>query len=480
MMFSPRYVDAQTGRSFGSQRAINDWYTERRRKRAQAQAKAAKKAQKKAAKAWAKNPTNPENVFKEWQKAQDEAKAANEARYEEIKQGYDAASAASKQGYGDLLARSEAGYADLAAKNQAGYADLAAETRGGYADALAASQAGYADLAAQTGQGYSDALAASQRGYGDWEKDAMALLEGLGTTERGRIRDRWASRESGAMQDLVSRGLKNSSDLGGVRRGMGKYEDIALGALDESIRAQNLNTMGQVRGSGLSAANVIRANQLAAQQNLGTAGLSAANTLTSAGLATGANLGSAGLASGANIGSAGLAAGNTIGAGAIAAGTNLATGKLGAIERRTDEYPSYEMMVQLAQQQGYGQGYAGGRTAYGGGSTGGGRNILGGGQTLNRSGASAGQTAGRVDKTYSATPQYYGGQQKAAAEAARGASVRRAEDMWAEQKRRLAQQRAARLAKQNTAANVTSQLNSFFDFQNRYNTDPYNPSGRSY
>jgi len=188
------------------------------------------------------------------QTAQNEAKQANESRYQDILQGSN----------------------DILGSNQARYADL-----------LSGSDKRYGDLA-------NDSDARRQR--------ILNTLVGSGQQEATDIKQNWANQQAGAEQNLVSRGMANTTLRNDAGRAATKGMSNDLGRLQDRLR----NTVAGYDAS----------------------------------------------LSGDTLGIQGQGVQSALGIGNQAIGdmTNLGQSKLGFMERRTDEYPAgNDLMTLLGQ-----------------------------------------------------------------------------------------------------------------------------------
>jgi hypothetical protein len=145
-------------------------------------------------------------------------------------------------------------------------------------------------IASALGRGYGDLGG----GYAQREADVLGRIQGLGATERANINEQYDSAAAANDAALRSRGLGASSLIGGARTQSERGRSRALGALGESLRAQEAGAIGQLRGEALSAqerglqgvANAGQAN-LGRMANVGLTGLGAAER----GIGTGIDLG---------------------------------------------------------------------------------------------------------------------------------------------------------------------------------------------
>lgn len=216
------------------------------------------------------------------QTAQNEAKQANETRYQDI-----------LQGYGDMIGSNQARYADLIAGSDSRYGGLANE-------------------------------------YDTRRQRILDTLVGSGQQEAADIKQNWANQQSGAEQNLVSRGLANSTLRNDVGRAATKGMRNDIGRLQDRLRNQVAGYDAQLSGDALG----VRGQGV--QSALG------------------------------------------YGAASIDDMTNLGQNRLGFMERRTDEYPETSNMASvLGAMYPSLMGAESGGTSYGNasGGLGGGRNL---------------------------------------------------------------------------------------------------------
>lgn len=127
--------------------------------------------------------------------------------------------------------------------------------------------------------------AAGVAGYGDLLKRVLGEMDGLGNVEHGRIDRNFNNAESAGMQDLIDRGMLNSSNLPSLRVGTARDRSEAHGALAEQLRRER---SGAIREIGGNAMNFLVNNDL---NKLGTMLNARGNTLGAVDTANTRNLG---------------------------------------------------------------------------------------------------------------------------------------------------------------------------------------------
>lgn len=241
-------------------------------------------------------------AFQDFQRAQDAARTANERRYEQLLQGFGGLNTQQNQNIGGITE---------------GYNDRLGGATGQYADLLA----GYGNVGAEANQEYSDLAAL----YGGLTNRTMGRLEGLGQTEAANIQERFARQAADADQDLISRGLSNTTVRPTVQRGIALDQSRAQTELAEQLaREKNAQDMATA-GMALPALERFTG----ARSDLGMAGLQAGERFTGAQ----ADLSEQGLQFSER--------GNQ-------AQMDLGRALLGVIENRQDLYPDFNNLTQLA------------------------------------------------------------------------------------------------------------------------------------
>jgi hypothetical protein len=119
-------------------------------------------------------------------------------------------------------------------------------------EAQAHALAGYGQLEAQAFARNKQALGTQQRGYqqliGGYDRlqeQALAGLEGAGGARRQEIADQYAMSSGQATQNMISRGLGNSTVTTAVQRGVDADRSKSLNSLEESLRQQKADVMGR-------------------------------------------------------------------------------------------------------------------------------------------------------------------------------------------------------------------------------------------
>lgn len=212
------------------------------------------------------------------QRAQNEARAANEEAYGE---GQDLLSGLrdrtlgtyddiSQQALDDMLRYAQYGreqYAPIVG----GYGDLAQSIGGAYRGLTGDLNRDYAGLQRDLYPRYGERTATAgseggritenlRSGYGDLgnlydERTArnLASLEGLGEQEEADIRRGYGSLEQTALADLAQRGLGASTINTGTRQGVAREQTDALGRLNERLRRERIGLDTALSGEALAA-----------------------------------------------------------------------------------------------------------------------------------------------------------------------------------------------------------------------------------
>lgn len=110
--------------------------------------------------------------------------------------------------------------------------------------------------------GYNSALASQQAqqqqimgGYNQLQSNVLGGLAGQGQARSQEIADQYTARQGQATQNLVSRGLGNSTVQSAVSRGLAFDESKSQNQLTEAIAAQNAQYQSQLGLAGLGYQN---------------------------------------------------------------------------------------------------------------------------------------------------------------------------------------------------------------------------------
>lgn len=259
-----------------------------------------------------------QQLLDEYRQSEQEARQANEQRYQDILQGYTDMTGASAERY-DTMAENIDNRYDAALKELLALSGQAREQLGGE----------FQQQRGETDEAYQKRL-----------DTMMNTLKGAGRQEARDINQ--ASKESLEAQKarLRRQGIGNTTVGETMRLGVGRERNDALGRLNERLLNQQLATYAQGSGERLAALQGLDAQRLSTLASLYGQELGAAAGLRGQGLS---------------------------GAQAIQAARNqtqdqLAQNRLNFMERKTDEYPDLSTLIQLMNAQGQGaggQGYTG-------------------------------------------------------------------------------------------------------------------------
>lgn len=147
--------------------------------------------------------------------------------------------------------------------------DLAGSYQSAYNTALGQNQANYNNILSgyqQTLQQQQTGQAAISKGYNQLYNQVLGGIQGIGQSQAQAIADQYAQASGQSQQDLINRGLGNSTVLSSVQRGNQLDKSKADVALANQIAQLTAGYQSQLGGAGLNYAN--QANmQNAAQQN---------------------------------------------------------------------------------------------------------------------------------------------------------------------------------------------------------------------
>lgn len=147
--------------------------------------------------------------------------------------------------------------------------DLGSAYQSAYNSALAQNQANYSNILKgymQTLQGQQTAQQAIGSGYSQLYNNVLKGIQGVGKSQAQAIADAYAQQSGASQQDLINRGLGNSTVLSSVQRGLQADKTKADTALANQIAQLTAGYQSQLGGQGLAyAAQSAAANT--AQQN---------------------------------------------------------------------------------------------------------------------------------------------------------------------------------------------------------------------
>ena len=91
------------------------------------------------------------------------------------------------------------------------------------------------------------------QGYQDRYDTGMGMLEGLGETERGRINRSYDNQVNSIGVNLTNRGLNNSTIAGNMQNATNRNREESQGMLSEMLRREQLGTHNQLSGDQMQA-----------------------------------------------------------------------------------------------------------------------------------------------------------------------------------------------------------------------------------
>ena len=222
-------------------------------------------------------------LTEEYQTAYNEAKAANEARYQQILTGYGTRYNQAMTGLG--------------------------QSRTAITGQLASNRAELLSGIEGRGTNISGKLASNRA-------EVLGGLEGLGKEELAGIGRQYTRERASASQGLISSGLYSTTVAPAVLGGVGRREGYAVGAAQERLRRERLGHLSQLGTQELQAMERLGSEKLGYLSQLGAQELQALKEMS---------------------------------AQELMAKTGLKKEELDFMERRTDEYPSESLYVQLMQ-----------------------------------------------------------------------------------------------------------------------------------
>jgi hypothetical protein len=186
-------------------------------------------------------PGTPQSVMDSYQKAQNEAKAANETRYN------------------DMLTKQ--------------------------AEASAALGGGYRDLLTKTGTDWTNLINDQNRDYTERERQGMGMLEGINQQAASDVRQDWGARDAATQAQMNTAGLGNTTVGASMRMGNEREKQKDLRRLTEDtmrtkfgayeglsgdrIRADAAGKTGMLSDLGRVGENAVKSNYGSSQDLLG-------------------------------------------------------------------------------------------------------------------------------------------------------------------------------------------------------------------
>ena len=283
----------------------------------------------------------------DFQTKHDEANQANIDRYDEMLAGYDTMHGNVMGGLGDASSAAQAGYQGVIG----GYGALTNELRGGYGDLQKRTMGGIAgDVQANEAQ-YANILG----GYGDLRDRVLGGMETLGQDQLAESRKGYDESLAATMSQLAARGLGGTTVGASIRQGTDRGYQDAVRGIQESVLARKA-----AADMGISQAQLAQSGQFQnAREAQQMRRIAADMGISQAGMGAVAGMGQAGLGAQQNMIQQQLSAAQQ----QAAMDQSISQSKLGAIERREDEHPSFANLMALTQGAaagGYGQGYGSG------------------------------------------------------------------------------------------------------------------------
>ena len=98
--------------------------------------------------------------------------------------------------------------------------------------------------------------------FGQRTNTAQQMAEGLGNTQREELQDRYEQQKAGTQQDLINRGLTNSTAYDAAIRGNTMDYEKNKRALEENIQRQKLGLYTQLSGDQLQAQGAVPRSRL--------------------------------------------------------------------------------------------------------------------------------------------------------------------------------------------------------------------------
>lgn len=147
--------------------------------------------------------------------------------------------------------------------------DLGGSYQSAYNTALGQNQANYSNILSgyqQTLAGQQTAQGAIGQGYNQLYNQVLGGIQGIGQSQAQAISDAYAQQSGQSQQDLINRGLGNSTILSSVQRGTQLDQQKANIALSNQVAQLNAGYQSSLGMAGLNYANQA-AMQNSAQQN---------------------------------------------------------------------------------------------------------------------------------------------------------------------------------------------------------------------
>jgi len=110
----------------------------------------------------------------------------------------------------------------------------------------------YGGLADRLLGSYDQGASSLEQGFLDRYNRGLANLKGMGDQERRDINERYDARSGALNQDLISRGIRNSTVAQSMQQGNERERTADLGRLEERLRQQRLDTDAALSGDLLN------------------------------------------------------------------------------------------------------------------------------------------------------------------------------------------------------------------------------------
>jgi len=169
--------------------------------------------------------------------------------------------------YDGLLSDTKADYTGARSDVNSRYNTLIDQITGDYARERGTSNQFYNDLYTQQDQGYLNR-----------QNEVMALLEGMGNSQKADINQSWKNQAAQGAQSMISRGLSGTTIMPTMNAGYERDKNADLARLEENLRTQKSGTLSALMGDRLASNYAVRSDQSAADRGFATAGLNDVNS----------------------------------------------------------------------------------------------------------------------------------------------------------------------------------------------------------
>lgn len=138
---------------------------------------------------------------------------------------------------------------------------------------------GYSGLADQLRDAWGGLRGDVLGGYGNLFGQSQDLVNTFGVTQREQTRRAYEQARAKSDQDLISRGLGNTTVRAGAQQGLTESEQFANNALEEQINREKLGNLSQFGMPLVGAASQLGQAQIGQHGQLGEQGLNAQQAL---------------------------------------------------------------------------------------------------------------------------------------------------------------------------------------------------------